>query len=294
MAQSYRGRFAPSPTGPLHFGSLLSALASYLDARANAGTWLVRLEDVDGTRCAPEHHASIIHTLESYHLISDEEILIQSDRTDLYEHYLDQLRAQQQVYPCNCTRADLKAFGGLHPKRCDSSTNKPHSWRAQCDQGQYQYLDPIQGLQTFDLALDRNHPVLKRKDDYFSYQLAVVVDDHLQNITDIVRGADLLDTTGQQLWLYDQFGWQAPSLCHLPLIVNSVGDKISKQNHAKAIANGDLATLKAALSYLGYPNIPSALTTIETLLKWAVTHWSRTLPKAGNLPLTPEDQHFIQ
>lgn len=294
MPQTYRGRFAPSPTGPLHFGSLLSAVASYLDARARSGTWLIRLEDVDGTRCSSDHQHAILKTLSSYQLISDEEILIQSERHDLYEHYLNLLRDKQLVYPCNCTRAELKSTAGLHPTQCASTTKAPHSWRAICDQGRYHFHDPIQGEQRFNLIEERNHPVLKRKDGYFSYQLAVVVDDHLQGITDIVRGADLLETTGQQLWLYQQLDWQAPELCHLPLIVNAAGDKVSKQNHAKAIEDGSVDTLRAALHYLGYPLIPAELRSIDALIAWATKHWSRSLPKSENRSLDAQDLHFIQ
>ncbi|RDL44097.1 tRNA glutamyl-Q(34) synthetase GluQRS [Marinomonas piezotolerans] len=293
MCHMYRGRFAPSPTGPLHFGSLLSAVASYLDARSQAGTWLIRLEDVDGTRCSSHFSQTIIETLNSYQLISDEEILYQSDRHELYQNHLEHLFDLGLVYPCNCTRADLKRTGGLHPDCCNGHTNTPHSWRAKCEQGCYTYEDPIQGTQHFDLSELRNHPVLKRKDNYFSYQLAVVVDDHLQNITDIVRGADLLETTGQQLWLYDQFTWQAPKLCHIPLIVNAQGDKISKQNHAKAIDDGCTDTLRRVLHYLGFSNIP-AMRSIDTLLKWATENWNRNLPAHHNLALNSQDLHFIQ
>ena len=230
MPELYRGRFAPSPTGPLHFGSLLSAVASYLDARYHHGTWLVRLEDVDGTRCHAHYQQAILNTLASYKLISDEPVVIQSERHELYQHYLQQLVAKQLAFPCNCTRATLKHTMGAHPNVCPSKESQPHSWRALCIHGHYHYFDPIQGAQHFDLGETPNCPVLKRKDGYFSYQLAVVVDDHLQNISHIVRGADLLETTGQQLWLYEQFDWPVPALSHLPLVVNASGDKISKQN----------------------------------------------------------------
>ncbi|MBM6552225.1 tRNA glutamyl-Q(34) synthetase GluQRS [Marinomonas ostreistagni] len=292
MADAYRGRFAPSPTGPLHFGSLLSAVASYLDARQQHGTWLIRIEDVDGTRCSPRFQTSILDTLTSYGLISDEPVLVQSERHELYQAYLQQLIEQDLAYPCNCTRAALACYQGLHPHRCDSHTDQPHSWRAHCDQGQFEFFDPIQQQQRFDLAEQPNHPVLKRKDGYFSYQLAVVVDDHLQAISDIVRGADLLDTTGQQLWLYQQFDWQAPKLCHLPLIVNERGDKISKQNHAKAIENGCCRTLKSVLHYLGLRDIPHDYS-LSQLLDWASTHWQRQHLTQQNLSLAEKDLDLI-
>ncbi|SBS30052.1 Glutamyl-Q tRNA(Asp) synthetase [Marinomonas aquimarina] len=293
MPTAYRGRFAPSPTGPLHFGSLLSAVASYLDARQQQGTWLIRIEDVDGTRCSTAFQQAIISTLHSYELFSDEDILVQSERYDLYQHHLEKLIARDLAYPCQCTRASLKATQGLHPSRCHSDTQTAHSWRAQCDQGIYEFIDPIQGPQHFDVRQPLNHPVLKRKDDYFSYQLAVVVDDHLQNISHIVRGADLLETTGQQLWLYQQFAWQAPELCHLPLIINEHGDKISKQNHAKAIPNGEVRVLQRVLHYLGLSNIPSDLN-IARLLDWASEHWSQQRLCQASLPLQDSDQDFIR
>lgn len=293
MAGVYRGRFAPSPTGPLHFGSLLSAVASYLDARQNDGTWLIRIEDVDGTRCSEKFQVSILNTLASYGLVSDETILIQSQRYDLYQAHLERLIEQQLAYPCNCTRASLSVHQGMHPVRCDSTTDHPHSWRAQCDQGRFQFIDPIQGSQSFDLASPVNHPVLKRKDGYFSYQLAVVVDDHLQGINEIVRGADLLDTTGQQLWLYRALQWQAPKLCHLPLIVNERGDKISKQNHAKAIDNGCPNTLTTVLQYLGFQDIPSDYR-IQQLLEWATPLWQRQSLSHNNLTVAPKDLSLIR
>lgn len=293
MAEAYRGRFAPSPTGPLHFGSLLSAVASYLDARQHSGTWLVRIEDVDGTRCSTHFQTRILDTLASYELVSDETVLVQSQRHELYQAHLEQLMDQHLVYPCNCTRASLSPHHGRHPHRCQSDASLPHSWRAACDQGTFQYLDPIQGPQSFTLADERNHPVLKRKDGYFSYQLAVVVDDHSQLITHIVRGADLLDTTGQQLWLYQQFQWQPPQLCHLPLIVNEQGDKISKQNHAKAIDDGCPHTLQRVLSYLGFQHIPKDYS-IAQLLHWATPRWQRQGLSQQNLALQHKDLDLIR
>lgn len=293
MPNAYRGRFAPSPTGPLHFGSLLSAVASYLDVRQQQGTWLIRLEDVDGTRCQDSFQQAILDTLASYHLISDEDIVRQSDRQSLYQHFLEQLITSNLAYPCQCTRASLKANSGLHPNQCQCDMNHPHSWRAFCEVGRYEYCDPIQGKQYFDISQPSNHPVLKRKDGYFSYQLAVVVDDHLQRISHIVRGADLLDTTGQQLWLYQQFGWQAPAMMHLPLIVNEFGDKISKQNHAKAIPNGERQVLLRVLYYLGFKDAPRDYSLLQ-LLSWATEHWQPTQLSQANLALLDTDQHLIQ
>ncbi|WP_417528175.1 tRNA glutamyl-Q(34) synthetase GluQRS [Marinomonas shanghaiensis] len=287
----YRGRFAPSPTGPLHFGSLVSALASYLDAKKNHGSWVIRLEDVDGTRCKTEFAEQIVTTLHSYQLFSDENIRIQSQHSDIYEHYLSLLKQHGHVFPCNCTRQSLAPNDGNHPLECNSSIKKPHSWRLKASSTVYQCQDRIQDTLIFTDDL-KNSPVLKRKDGFFSYQLAVVVDDHLQNITHLVRGADLIETTAQQLHLYHLFGWTPPSICHIPLITNHIGDKISKQNHAKPIKNSHLPTLLRALHYLKIDlNAP---TTIAEALSQSVKAWDPDKLKAlKDLPLEEQDLHFI-
>ena len=291
MSHAYRGRFAPSPTGPLHFGSLVSALASYLDARKHHGSWIIRIEDVDGSRCQPAFTEQILNTLNSYQLFSDEEILIQSQRSDTYEHYLTQLKRQQMVFPCNCTRQSLAQYDGAHPHVCESTTTQPHSWRLKPSSTLYQCQDRIQDRLVFTDDL-KNSPVLKRKDGFFSYQLAVVIDDHLQNITHLVRGADLIETTAQQLYLYDLFSWTPPSVCHIPLITNHAGDKISKQNHAKPISNGHLPTLLRALHYLSIDL--TSPTSIPEALALAIDAWHPDkLKHIKHLPLEAADRHFI-
>ncbi|ETX09472.1 glutamyl-tRNA synthetase [Marinomonas ushuaiensis DSM 15871] len=292
LSTLYRGRFAPSPTGPLHFGSLVSALASYLDAKKNQGDWLIRIEDVDGTRCKKYFSEQILNTLSSYKLFSDETVIAQSHRSELYEQHLSTLKNQQLVFPCNCTRQFLTQNNGNHPDVCKSTANQLHSWRLKTSNLLYQYEDPIQGSLNFADDLKNNCPVLKRKDGYFSYQLAVVVDDHRQNITHLVRGADLIETTAQQLYLYDLFEWTPPNICHIPLITNTCGEKISKQNHAKPIENGHLLTLLRALHYLNIDlNSPSS---ISEALSLAIKQWNpNTLYGVKSLPLEPQDQHFI-
>jgi glutamyl-Q tRNA(Asp) synthetase len=288
----YRGRFAPSPTGPLHFGSLVSALASYLDAKKHQGSWIIRIEDVDGTRCKTLFTEQIIETLHSYQLFSDEPIRVQSQHTQAYEEQLTVLKNRNLVFPCNCTRQLLSQYNGLHPYECDSSVHTPHSWRLKTSESVYQYQDPIQGNLDFTEDLKNNSPVLKRKDGYFSYQLAVVVDDHLQNITHLVRGADLIETTAQQLHLYQLFGWNTPKISHIPLITNDKKEKISKQNHAKQIPNEHLPTLLRALHYLKI-DIKCA-TSISETLEQAITLWSPDkLQDIKTLPLEKQDQHFI-
>ncbi|PYF79489.1 glutamyl-Q tRNA(Asp) synthetase [Marinomonas alcarazii] len=291
-ATPYRGRFAPSPTGPLHFGSLVSALASYLDAKQQQGSWIIRIEDVDGTRCNARFAEQIIDTLNSYGLHSDEPIRVQSQHHNLYEQQLSKLKQQQIVFPCNCTRQSLAKHNGSHPNKCQSNLDNPHSWRLQTSPVIYEYQDRIQGRLVFSDDLKNNCPVLKRKDGFFSYQLAVVVDDHLQNISHLVRGADLIETTAQQLHLYHLLGWTAPNLCHIPLITNHQGDKISKQNHAKPIENNHLPTLLRALHYLKIDLISP--TSITEALSLAIEAWDPSkLQGIKDLPLEEQDLHFI-
>ena len=292
ISNIYRGRFAPSPTGPLHFGSLVSALASYLDAKKQQGSWIIRIEDVDGTRCKSSYAQQIIETLNSYQLFSDEPIRTQSQHNALYEQKLHELKKQSFVFPCNCTRQSLAQYNGNHPFECQSSINKPHSWRLRTSSAVYQCQDSIQGTLLFTDDLKNNCPILKRKDGFFSYQLAVVVDDHLQQISHLVRGADLIETTAQQLYLYDLFGWTPPNICHIPLITNHYGDKISKQNHAKAIENHHLPTLIRALHYLKIDL--AAPSSITDALWQAIEAWDPSKLKGTKyLPLEAQDLHFI-
>ena len=293
MPTHYVGRFAPSPTGPLHFGSLVSALASYLDAKSNHGQWLIRIEDVDQTRCKTEYADVILEGLASYGLTSDQTILYQSQRSALYQASLLNLQQQGQVFPCNCTRQQITQLGGRHPNTCSSNQLAPHSWRLLCPHTSYSLEDAIQGTLTFELNQEDNAPILKRKDGLFSYQLAVVVDDHLQGITHVVRGADLLDTTAQQLHLYHLLGWTPPKFTHIPLILDQQGRKISKQNHAIALEMGSINILKRALSYLQLA--PLTAHSIDTLLIEAIEKWQpKHLPPELSLTIQAEDVHLSQ
>lgn len=291
MHNHYVGRFAPSPTGPLHFGSLVSALASYLDARANQGQWLLRIEDVDQTRCQPHYTQEIINCLSSYNLESDSTILLQSEHTTLYQTYLDQLKTQGHVFPCNCTRQALQLTQGKHIGHCNSTIEQPHSWRLRIKEEMLHYSDPIQGDLNFSLNQQTTCPILKRKDQLFSYQLAVVIDDHRQGITHIVRGSDLLETTDTQLYLYKLLGWLPPSMAHIPLILDSHKQKISKQNHAQALPYGDPLILKTALSYLGVQECSSQ--NIHEVLKHAILTWSfNSLKNKETLDIQPQHAHL--
>jgi glutamyl-Q tRNA(Asp) synthetase len=277
----YRGRFAPSPTGPLHLGSLIAALASYLDARAGAGRWLVRMEDLDPPREQPGAADAILRGLEAHGLYWDEEVMWQSRRHDAYRAALAQLRSAGKLFRCDCTRAMLGP-GGACGGRCgprQGAVTEPCAWRVAVDpQSHIVLVDHIQG--TLETALGRELPdfTLLRKDGLFAYQLAVVVDDGAQAITDIVRGSDLLESTPRQCYLQGLLGLPTPRYAHLPVITNEFGQKFSKQNHAPPLDNRTAAdNLRRALRFLHQPPPPGDLLSPEALLAHAVSHWQLSL-----------------
>ncbi|MFC3033180.1 tRNA glutamyl-Q(34) synthetase GluQRS [Pseudoalteromonas fenneropenaei] len=276
---SYRGRFAPSPSGSLHFGSLIAALASYLDAKANHGTWLVRIEDIDTPRVVKGADSDILRTLEAYGLHWDESVIWQSQRHARYQEILNALLNQQQCYACHCTRKQIKAAGGLYAGHCRSLglTAEHHALRIAQHCPVYQFNDAIQGLVTVNTELAQEDYIVKRSDGLYAYQLVVVVDDHDQQISHIIRGADLLEPTARQLSLFQQLGWQQPLYGHVPLAVAAPGFKLSKQNHAPAIDNRHpQPALCAALAFLGI-TVPTALQNapVTELLAYAITHYQR-------------------
>lgn len=272
MHTSYVGRFAPSPSGPLHLGSLVSALASFLDAKHHHGQWLIRIEDVDSQRCKPEHSIDIIETLESYQLISDAPVIYQSQQSAVYQSHLNTLIDKGLAFPCQCTRQALKQVGGIHHHLCQADTHAPHSWRVLSDMDAVNFHDRLQGKQTQHPLNENGHSIIKRKDQDYAYLLAVVVDDYQQGINQVVRGTDLLSTTATQLNLFKAFGWQAPNYCHIPLVFGENKLKLSKQNHAPAIKKADLATLKLALKHLNQPLSDSH--NISDTLTHAIQNWS--------------------
>ena len=271
MNSPYVGRFAPSPSGPLHLGSLTCALASYLDAKKNDGIWFVRIEDIDSSRCKKEHTTSIIETLNSYQLISDTDITLQSDRQSLYQATLNKLTLQNSTFPCNCTRQQLSQK--LHTSYCQSDTSKSHSWRLKSPNKELAFTDLIQGQIKSNLLNEIGHPILQRKDNEFSYLLSVVVDDHNQGVTHVVRGMDLLKTTAIQIYLFSSLGWTPPSYGHIPLVKDAALQKLSKQNHAPAIKNGCIKTLLLALKHLDIT--PTETKDIGTILQQALLQWKR-------------------
>ena len=257
----YRGRFAPSPTGPLHAGSLVAALASWLDARAQGGQWLVRIEDVDGPRCPPGMDAVILGQLAALGLVPDEPPVWQSRRGHLYQAALDRLIGSGQVYGCACTRAEIAAAAGpkprhgelIYPGTCRHGTHgRPvRAWRLRV-QGRIDWHDRRLGEQRQDLDTDVGDFVLKRADGLWAYQLAVVVDDREQGITDVVRGEDLADNTPRQIALQRALGLPTPRYLHTPLVLAADGHKLSKQNGAAALDLSDPAQrLREAAARLG-------------------------------------------
>ncbi len=271
---SYRGRFAPSPTGPLHFGSLFAALVSYLDAKKNQGAWLLRIEDIDPLREIPGASRHIIETLEAHHLFWDEPICYQSKQSAHYERLLGQLEARHAVFRCPCSRKQLTANHGQHTEHCQRqcSSIEHYALKFRKTDSPYSWHDRLQGR--LSLALEDDF-VLKRKEGYYAYQLAVVNDDHQHNITHVVRGYDLLSSTPMQLALYSALQFSPPCFGHFPILCNK-GQKLSKQNHAKAINNLDaLSNLKHALSLLQLDAAASERS-IPLMLKAAIEQWNPT------------------
>ncbi|AFU98649.1 tRNA glutamyl-Q(34) synthetase GluQRS [Simiduia agarivorans] len=279
-SHTYRGRFAPSPTGPLHFGSLLAALASYLDARAHGGTWLVRMEDLDPPREQAGAAEHILHALSVHGLNSDEPVLYQSHRLPAYEQQLHALTARGLVYPCNCNRARLQVLGRVYDRHC---LHNPPTGTDDCalrlkipypDQP-VAFNDRIQGPQQQTPAQDFGDYILKRKDGLHAYQLAVVVDDIFQHITHVVRGSDLLDVSARQQSLFSILGQTAPAWAHIPVINNDQGQKLSKQNHAPALdLNCPTDNLWHALRLLGQSPEPTWQTLApDALLMAATPRW---------------------
>ena len=271
---SYSGRFAPSPTGPLHFGSLITAVASYCDAKAHQGKWLVRVEDTDIPRIYPGSEEHILTSLEAFQLEPDTEIIFQKNRLDIYESVLDQLKKEGLIYACQCTRKMLGS-NAIYAGTCrDLNLDfQGQAIRVKVQDQQICFDDRLQGVHCSNLQHDLGDFVLKRRDGIINYQLAVVVDDYLQGITHVVRGADLLDNTERQIWLAQLLGYPQLSYMHLPLAMNDQGQKLSKQNLAQAL---DLSKapelLQKAILALGQPNVD--LDQPRAMLKQAVAQWN--------------------
>ncbi|MCL2297195.1 MAG: tRNA glutamyl-Q(34) synthetase GluQRS [Proteobacteria bacterium] len=295
----YRGRFAPSPTGPLHFGSLLAALASYCDARHVGGQWLVRIEDVDGAREVSGAAESILQTLYRYGFRWDAEAPRQSTRSARYRQILDTLINAGLVYPCACSRqrlqhAPLGASGErVYPGYCRPASgaiipfesHETAAWRLRVPETPCRFTDLVQGEQCQNLSDECGDFILKRRDGFYAYHLAVVVDDIDQGITDIVRGADLLTLTPRHLWLYECLGHPPPSYSHIPVAATPEGQKLSKQTRAPALPENPLPTLLAAWRFLAQAQPPQSFSTPDAFWNWAITHWNpNAIPRVISLP----------
>ncbi|MCL2523228.1 MAG: tRNA glutamyl-Q(34) synthetase GluQRS [Betaproteobacteria bacterium] len=288
-APAYRGRFAPSPTGPLHFGSLVAAVGSYLDARSHGGEWLLRMEDVDTPRNVPGAADDILRALEAFGFEWDGPVLWQSRHSAAYAAALADLRQAGLIYPCACSRKEIAdsatrpaVDGGLaYPGTCRAGLapgRTARAWRLRVGAGETAFTDRLQGRQMQRLEADVGDFVLHRADGLFAYQLAVVVDDAWQGITDIVRGADLLASTPRQIWLQQCLGYPRPRYAHLPVAANAAGEKLSKQTHAPALdARRAAAELVRALRFLGQP-APAELASARPteVWRWARQHWDFT------------------
>lgn len=277
---SYIGRFAPSPTGPLHFGSLLTAVASYCDAKANHGKWLVRIEDTDIPRIYPNSETHILSCIDAFQFEPDAEIIFQKDRLDIYEQVLEQLKQSQDIYACQCTRKMLGS-NHIYVGTCrDLNLHfEQQAIRLKVSDQLICFEDRLQAPQCSNLQNDLGDFVLKRRDGIISYQLAVVVDDYLQKITHVVRGADLLDNTVRQIWLGSLLDYPKLSYMHLPLAMNSQGQKLSKQNLAQALdINKASELLSAAILALGQPMVE--LDQPRIMLQQAIQQWDvERIPK---------------
>lgn len=254
-AKTYRGRFAPSPTGPLHLGSLLAALGSWLLARNAGGAWLVRIEDLDPPREVPGAAAMQLATLAAFGLESDEPVVYQSIRAPLYRDALARLLAQGDAFACRCSRRDLEPFAGVHRQCVASPSGQGEAIRLRVPAGEVCFHDLLQGRRCQDVGREVGDFVLRRADGLWAYQLAVVVDDAQQGITDVVRGMDLVDSTPRQLVLQQRLGLPSPSYLHLPLVTDAGGAKLSKSLAALPVDPDDpLPALARAWALLGQPS----------------------------------------
>ncbi len=298
--ESYIGRFAPSPTGPLHAGSLVAALASYLDARAHHGTWLVRIEDIDEGRSVPGAAEGILALLELLGMHADGEVVWQSRRKHLYQAAAE--RIALHTYPCGCNRREIADSrlgfapdgAAIYPGTCRYGLAEGRSMRSlrlRVPEPGYDlvsFTDRFAGEVTQRLSGESGDFVLKRADGFWAYQLAVVVDDAEQGVTDVVRGADLLDSTPRQIFLQRVLGVPTPRYLHVPVVRNENGEKLSKQTGALAVAPGDQATaveaLWAAARFLGLPLMRPA--SLHAFWQAAIPAWSQLLATREGVALT--------
>lgn len=283
MNSSYIGRFAPTPSGYLHFGSLVAALASYLDARHVGGRWLLRMEDLDPPREMPGAQDAILRSLETYGFEWDGELVRQSERHAEYTALIERLLAQGLAYACTCSRKQLEGCGGIYPGTCRNAGHADHdaAIRLRVPELEYRFVDRVQGEFRQHLGREVGDFVIRRRDGLFAYQLAVVLDDAWQGVTDVVRGADLLDSTPRQLYLQELLGLPQPRYLHVPLIIQPDGHKLGKRYRSPPLPADQAAPLLArALRALGQqPPAELATATPREALAWGIAHWD-----AGRIP----------
>ncbi|QBB72686.1 tRNA glutamyl-Q(34) synthetase GluQRS [Pseudolysobacter antarcticus] len=285
---NYRGRFAPSPTGALHLGSLLVAVGSWLRARSQRGVWIVRMEDLDPAREVPGAARVILDTLAGFGLSSDEPVWYQSQRAEIYSAALIRLQNCGVAFSCGCSRSDLQKNHGLHLHSCEAPANPIYqpAWRVRAPDQVMRFDDLLQGPQQQNLRAEVGDFIVHRAEGHAAYQLAVVVDDAAQGITEVMRGADLIDSTARQIFLQRTLDFAVPDYLHLPLLLDAHGQKLSKQNSSLAVdARDPLPALRAVLDLLGIaaarlPRVAS----VDSLLHAAITLFDAgRLPRRGTL-----------
>ncbi len=283
---TYRGRFAPSPTGPLHFGSLVAAVGSWLRARAQNGIWVVRMEDLDPPREVPGAAADILATLAKFGMQSDEPVLFQSRRVPAYDTAFQRLLDANQVFACNCSRSDLEMQKGFHRDACiaPADSARAPAWRLRSPDLTIDFNDLANGPQSQNLRQDIGDFVIKRSEGWYAYQLAVVVDDAFQGITEVVRGADLLDSTPRQIYLQRLLASPTPTYLHMPLVVDAGGQKLSKQDRARPVDGNDpVPAMHAALEFLGV-HVQPIPRQIDTLLAAGIANFDPARLMRAALP----------
>lgn len=290
------GRFAPSPSGELHFGSLIAALGSYLSARSAGGKWLVRIEDLDPPREIPGAASTILRQLEHFGLFWDQSVLWQSQRQPAYLDVVTTLLRQKKCYFCTCSRQSIQAMGGLYNGYCRNRKQNTHpaALRLLQQHPVENFTDQLRGLIPSSPALANEDFIIQRRDGLIAYNLAVVVDDHYQGISEVVRGADLIAPTVRQVSLYQLLGWNVPAYMHLPLVIDRTGKKLSKQNHAHPLPFGDpRPVIVQALSVLGQI-VPLGWRDLgcAQLLRQAIAQWQpRKIPIEPYLMATEDEFH---
>ncbi|MCU7916045.1 MAG: tRNA glutamyl-Q(34) synthetase GluQRS [Candidatus Thiodiazotropha sp. (ex Gloverina cf. vestifex)] len=301
MATTYRGRFAPSPTGPLHFGSLVAALGSYLDARSHQGEWLLRMEDLDRTREIKGAADRILLTLDEFGFTWDGPVVYQSQRTEAYEAALQTLIRKGLAYRCSCSRKEIAQIaqrgkeGPIYPGTCRNSLKKyrdTHSIRLLTRHEEIICTDQVQGPIQQNPGRELGDFIIRRSDGFHAYQLAVVVDDGWQGINQVVRGADLLMSTPRQRYLQQLLSLPKPDYAHLPLAVDTQGRKLSKQyRDAPVDSRRPLDSLLQALAFLGQPLPTEKPDDLSEFWTWAIEHWSlKKIPAQRQIPVSPANQ----